>query len=404
VPANPPPIYAQAISRTMPKRIVEASWSPCLQTLEGHCSTVREVAFAADGWHVVSGSYDGNIKIWDMSRPELSIRLGFVTIKGTYQDLVLHEIPKPVVEHDIRAYLESELAITRNDYNASVPTDRQLPADWPGQATIRDFIETAIPLFIFATTICRFLADRRCGSPAEQLREVMKYQTKIQESQLAVTYLPVLNQLIRDLPEHKIAKILEEFRQIIGSIVILASPLSTYSLARILLVSKDTIDNRLDLLHSVLSIPSSPNAPVRLLHLSFRDFLVSLEKGKSLFWVDETETHNKMAANCLRLLDKHLRTDICGVKWPGAPRSTIRQQTIDKALPSEVQYACLYWLYHIEQARRQIRDGDELHEFLRSHFLHWLEALSFIGRASESIALMKTLQALLEVSNLFGNI
>jgi hypothetical protein len=341
------------------------------------------------------------LRVFVTSRPELHIRLGFVAIKGAYQDLVLHDIPEPVVEHDIKAYLESELATIRRDYNASVLKDRQLSADWPGQLTIQILVNMAFPLFIFAATICRFLADRKCGNPAKQLGKVIKYQTRSQESKLDATYLPVLNQLVDGLSERERVEILEDFRYIVGSIVILASPLSTCSLAQILLISKNTVDDRLDLLHSVLSVPSS-DTPVRLLHLSFRDFLIDPDKCKSPFWVDKTQTHKKMAENCLRLLDDHLRADICGVKWPGIPRSTIDQQTIDKAILPEVQYACLYWVYHIEEAKSCFQDGDQVHHFLRCHFLHWLEALSLIGRASESIALIKKLQGLLVVSNLFG--
>ena len=45
------------------------------------------------------------LRILVTSRPELPIRLGFSAIHGQYQDLVLHEIPEPVVEHDISTYL-----------------------------------------------------------------------------------------------------------------------------------------------------------------------------------------------------------------------------------------------------------------------------------------------------------
>src|SRR5437762_3701642 len=61
------------------------------------------------------------LRILVTSRPELPIRLGFSAIDGKYQDLVLHEIPEPVVKHDISAYLQSELARIREEYNTSVP-------------------------------------------------------------------------------------------------------------------------------------------------------------------------------------------------------------------------------------------------------------------------------------------
>jgi hypothetical protein len=39
------------------------------------------------------------------SRPDLPIRLGFTKIEGDYQDLVLHEVALPIIEHDIAAFL-----------------------------------------------------------------------------------------------------------------------------------------------------------------------------------------------------------------------------------------------------------------------------------------------------------
>ncbi|RYP62739.1 hypothetical protein DL771_009584 [Monosporascus sp. 5C6A] len=174
------------------------------------------------------------LRIFVTSRPELPIRLGFRAIKGTYQDLVLHEIPEPVVEHDISAFLRHELAEIRDNYNGSVSENRQLPRTWPDQSDIKILAEMAIPLFIFAATVCRFIADRRCGNPDKQLREVLDYRTKSQESQLDATYLPVLNQLLVGLSTKKKNEVLEQFQGVVGSIIMLASPLSTCALARLL--------------------------------------------------------------------------------------------------------------------------------------------------------------------------
>ncbi|KAH8745898.1 hypothetical protein F5883DRAFT_438536 [Diaporthe sp. PMI_573] len=43
------------------------------------------------------------LKVLLTSRPELPVRLGFKqkAVQGTYTDLILHEIPEHIVEHDI---------------------------------------------------------------------------------------------------------------------------------------------------------------------------------------------------------------------------------------------------------------------------------------------------------------
>jgi hypothetical protein len=177
----------------------------------------------------------------------------------------------------------------------------------------KPLVQMAIPLFIFATTICRFVEDRRCGEPEEQLAKVLKYQTKSQESEFDVTYLPVLDQLLTRLTTSRKGEVVQKFKEIVGTIVILASPLSTTSLAQLLGISKERVDHTLDLLHSVLSVPSNSDTPVRLLHLSFRDFLLNTEKReKHPFWINEKNIHTILATRCLHRLslDKCLKKDI----------------------------------------------------------------------------------------------
>ncbi|KND87332.1 Vegetative incompatibility protein HET-E-1 [Tolypocladium ophioglossoides CBS 100239] len=334
------------------------------------------------------------LRIFVTSRPELPIRLGFHDIECKHHDVTLHEIPAPVIERDLSVFFQHKLATIRAEYNVSVSEDGQLPADWPGKSNIQCLITMAIPLFIFAATVCRFLADRRCGNPDEQLQEVMRYRTKSQESQLDATYLPVLNKLVVGFPSKKRDKVLQQFRAIVGSIIILASPLSITALAQILSIPQGAIDSQLGMLHAVLSIPQSAKSPVRLLHLSFRDFLLDPEKqGENLFWVDETLAHSKMATNCLRILKEFLRADICGLRPSGMEGSTIDRQKIDAYIPAEVQYACLNWVFHLRGAQNHVGDCGESSLFLKHHFLHWIEALSLMRRAPESIRIIESLQA-----------
>lgn len=342
------------------------------------------------------------LKFFLTSRPELPIRLGFEDINGKYENLVLQKIPKSVIQRDITAFMKHELLQVHKDYNKSVPSSRHLPQDWPDEMYIQQLVEMAIPLFIFAATICRFIQDRRLGSPRDQLARILEHRDS-QQSNLDATYLPVLHQLHSGLSKSEKHEVTEKFKKVVGSIVVLASPLSTSSLSRLLDVSEDTIGAQLDVLHSVLSIPTDPHESVRLLHLSFRDFLVDRDKAsetdKYPFWIDERETHEQLAIHCLRLLstDNNLRRDICGLRRPGAQRSDIDPETIKASLPLEVQYACLYWVYHWKKSESSVTDDGLVDRFLNQHLLHWLEALALVGRVRECITMVAELIGLLDV-------
>ncbi|KAI3329259.1 vegetative incompatibility protein HET-E-1 [Xylariaceae sp. AK1471] len=342
-----------------------------------------------------SASSPIQLRIFLTSRPELPIRLGFQKIKGTYQDLTLHEIQEPVITHDLFVYFKHELTKIRKEYNDSVHEDRQLLSTWPEQSNIKILATMATPLFIFAATTCRFIADRKNGTPDVKLRKILEHQTKSQESKLDATYLPVLDHLLVDLTSFEKMEVLSVFQRLVGSIVVLTKPLSAFSLAHLLDIPQDTIDNHLDSLHSVLSIPLLSSSPVRLLHLSFRDFLTDpLKCSKNPFWVNEKESHRKLAINCIRVMSETLQTDICEIKWPGTPSACINLQIISDRLAPEVRYACQYWVYHIQQAGDYILADNQVYCFLRQHFLHWLEALSIIERALESLKHIEILRSL----------
>jgi hypothetical protein len=331
------------------------------------------------------------LRIVVTSRPELHIRLGFKEMpNGTYQDLVLHQVPRSTIEHDIRLFLEHELGV--------IQKERMLSSDWPAENQILALVELAVPLFIYAATVCRYIGSKG-SNPTAFLNKILQYQ-KATFSQLDRTYLPVLDQLLSEQEEDEKETWLKAFRAIIGSIVVLESPLSITSLACLLRLSQEDVKCRLDSLHSVLSVPNSEDVPVKLLHLSFREFLVDPPKeGKSPFWVNEKSTHNKLASCCLQLMSRQsgLSQDMCSLVGPGVLRSEIDDRTVTSSLPPELQYACRYWISHLIQAQKDMLDGDTTHLFLQKHLLHWLEAMSLMRESSRCVHLLDSLQALADV-------
>jgi hypothetical protein len=151
-----------------------------------------------------------------------------------------------------------------------------LSPDWPEKHQILALVQLAVLLFIYAATVCRYIGTNG-SNPKVYLEKVLQYQ-KATFSQLDRTYLPVLDQLLVEQEEDEREEWLHAFQDVVGSIVVLESPLSARSLACLLRVPKEEVKCRIDSLHSILSVPNSDDIPIRLFHLSFREFLVSSQK------------------------------------------------------------------------------------------------------------------------------
>jgi hypothetical protein len=116
--------------------------------------------------------------------------------------------------------------------------------------------------------------------------------------------------------------------------------------------------------------------------------------------VDEKEAHQILAASCIQLMSQTLKKDICRMHAPDSQASQVKSSRLQKCLPLEVQYACLYWVQHLQRGGSQVCDGEEPHWFLQAYLLHWLEALGWIGKALEGIQAILSLEAYVSVSYL----
>lgn len=320
------------------------------------------------------------------SRPELSIRLGFAGITDAHQDFVLHEIDKAVIEHDIALYFQDQFLRLRQK--------RSFPPGWPGDVATQKLVEKAVPLFIAAATLCRFIGDIN-WNPQKRLEAILTDQSTY-VSRMDGTYIPVLKQLLAGQDEAESQQLREEFKEIVGAIIILETPLSIRSLGELVGREPDDIKYRLDQLHSVLSVPDDLNTPVRLLHLSFRDFLCD---NKSELWIDEKYTNQRLATRCFHIMKHGLRKNICGLPSEGTERKEISKDLIQRYIPPELKYACRYWAHHLVQCADLTQMTHEAFLFLRTHFLHWVEALSLLGLTSEVLGILNDFQIVLSVSS-----
>jgi hypothetical protein len=342
------------------------------------------------------------LRVFITSRPELPIQLGFLDINGMYQGLELHNISQDVMEHDISIFLQHELGIIRKNFNAMVRSDQQLADQWPGTVKIRQLVSMTQPLFIAVATVCRFLNDAGLGGPDELLARILESSSRTHMYRLNDIYSSILAAQVVNRPSREREETVKSFQSIVGVIVTLATPLTINSLSLLLSIPATTIDMRIKVLQSVLHVPKTPEVPVRILHLSFRDYLVDPDlKGATDFWVDEKDTHKRLASRCLFLMDSTLRENMCRLPFLGTSPSEVEGLDPHKFIPPELHYACHYWVHHCISSNNGECNTNEIFSFLEKHLLHWLEAMSLHGHITDCLNMLHALDAWLEVRCLF---
>jgi hypothetical protein len=190
----------------------------------------------------------------------------------------------------------------------------------------------------------------------------------IGESQFDGTYLLVLNRLLKRQSKNQERKLIQDYQELLSAIVLFKSPLSAVALSQLLGVAEAQTKRRLSSLRSVLTIPKDPAKPVRMFHLSFRDFLLDQEtRCRTIFWVDKKETHQRLFMRCLYVCGS-LRKNICGIKY-NTERPEIDRQIINYYISLELQYPCRYWAHHLTESKVTIGEMNEASLFLEKHFL-----------------------------------
>jgi hypothetical protein len=327
------------------------------------------------------------LRLFVTSRPDLPIRRGFSRIPNyDYEVLVLHEVSDSEIKNDISLYLQHRLA--------EIKAERSVPIDWPTNTDFNNLVTLSVPLFIFAATACRLFQDPH-WDPVDSLADILAYRNE--GSKLEGMYVPVLNRLLQKQSKKQEEQLVQEFREVVGTIMMLESPLSVNTLSGLIGLPERLIYLRLGPLQSVLSVPEDETLPVRLFHLSFRDFLLDPETSKKTpFWVNRKEIQHLLTTRCL-FLCYGLRRNICGLQNDGTPRAEINPQTVNHYLSPELQYSCRYWAHHLVKSKDLGAVFNEAYAFLQRHFLHWMEAMSILGLISEVLGSINLLQSAIHV-------
>src|ERR1700722_4200046 len=281
---------------------------------------------------------------------------------GTFRSLALEKESNEETRADISAFLKEKFA--------TIKTKSEIIEDpWPDPKDLDRLVHLATnptQLFIYAATLCRFVYDEddEWADPTERLNPRLA-QCDRNASQLEQIYKPILMQSfsgrdkggerVKHLSSERQSKVL----QILGAIVLLTTPLPAGVLASLLGMHKDFVNRCLQNSHAVLSVPSEPNAPVRVLHKSFSDFLLGQEGESSAdFRVDAVETYAMLVLKCNERTDNILERDICNVQEPGKSRDAISKAIVACSVAPDLEYACVYWAHRLQHSGQCIVGED----------------------------------------------
>src|SRR5258707_14270846 len=229
------------------------------------------------------------LRILITSRPEKHITSLF---KGanSIQKVILHDIENAVIASDIRHYLECQLKGICEDHKFP-----WVPPGWPSPADLTALVHKAGKLFIWAATAVKFIEDSRILNPVKQLQIILG---KTVSSQNPHAELGELYQLVLSNGLHDPDRLLD-FRQMLGTVVLLRNPLSLESLGNFLGILD--VDYLLIHIQSIIPLSHHPEESVEIYHPSFPDFITTSHCHER-FRVDVGMHERWMALHCLDLL------------------------------------------------------------------------------------------------------
>ncbi|KAG8976292.1 hypothetical protein FRC05_004208 [Tulasnella sp. 425] len=326
------------------------------------------------------------LKLLITSRPELHIRSTFQSqsLRLTSQPYILHDIEKSVVQDDIERFLRYRLV--------EIAEDHDMPTPWPTERELKELVRRADILFIFAATAIKFIASGRRRDPQARLDLLLNEETGNRGStyrEVDALYTQVLWQAIRQYEEEEdVENTQQVLRAVLEAIVILQDTLSTKSLAALLSLELQIVQQALMHLHSVLVVPESPEDPVRTIHPSFPEFLIHPSRCPDpRFRIDAEESHTRLAEICISAL-VGLKHDPCGVGDPWLHNRQIPnlESRLQVALPQHIRYSCRHFASHLLRASSKSKALLQfVEQFCDKHLLVWIETLSLLDELPSAI-------------------
>jgi hypothetical protein len=235
---------------------------------------------------------------------------------------------------------------------------------------------------VFAATAVRYvLAGLPHVPPQESVDYLLDGEALIDLHDL---YLRIMNYAIpTTAPGDRRAQVYQNrAMKILSTILDLLEPLDYQSLADLLELDKTVLLETLFPFSAVIHISDTPGTAIRIIHLSFREFMMShVQATRPEILCGTYNQQQALVSALMQVLDTQLKFNICDL-----PTSYLRnidmpdfQWRLDNYIPLHLRYAAKFWVDHLVEIAYDSWHGLRVQNLLFKKFLFWLELLSLLG-------------------------
>lgn len=201
----------------------------------------------------------------------------------------------------------------------------------------KSLLEKAEGTFLWVALVCKELSKVR--------RQKVKSLLEKTPSGLEPLYERMLDQIIHQEDKDDI----QLCRQILCSVTFAFRPLRLGEIAVFAKIPGSEVKDLEDLVNHCGSFITVREETAYLVHQSAKDYL-SDGKRTSVFHSGQENEHANTARFCLEVMLNTLKKDICDFKTAGVCLSDVNESRIRAYIQFHTQYACFYWVDHLQQA------------------------------------------------------
>ncbi|KIM36941.1 hypothetical protein M413DRAFT_31332 [Hebeloma cylindrosporum] len=230
------------------------------------------------------------------SRPEYDIREAF---NANPLRLITTTLPLDDnyrTNDDISTFITSRF----EDIKRTHPAKNRIPDSWPARQDLRALVDKASGLFIYASTVMKFIESRR-HLPPKRLDIILGTSSRGPNDTPFAQLDAMYHYIFSQIPNSNIQPILDLISLLILSISPRPHGVTLAFAGDFFGYETGYLDIILSELHSILSIPAPghPFNPICLYHKSLGDFLLDLSRSKE-FCIDTERSHAKLAILWIR--------------------------------------------------------------------------------------------------------